>query len=346
SEKKPSEKSGSAKERSVQGSAVLQKSGSAGSDDAAKRDSSARNLPPVPQYNIYPGRVFALKKSILTFRVPGPLLKISVVPGQTVKKGEILMQIDPRDYQIQVDLAQSRLDAARANLEAMRKGARPEDVALLQAKVEEAEASYTLASKEYERAKALVEGNTISASEFDTANRACILAGLAWNSAKKELEKGLAGARIEDIHAAEAEIRGLEASLSAAKNSLADTTLRAPYDGVITTKMIEEHEMVTTTPTYRTVLGIHDISRLKIEIYIPEREMIRGRIQAGQTAEVRFTAKRTNCYKAKLAEIDTEPSEVGMTYKLTFVLDRPTDLPILPGMISEVSLPDPTAKKR
>lgn len=295
--------------------------------------------------SIYPGRVLAFKKSILTFRVPGPLLKINVVPGQSVKKGEPLMQIDPRDYQIQVDLAQSRLDAARANLNAMRQGVRPEDVALLRAKVEEAEATFTLAEKEFERAKTLVNSKTISISEYDTASRTYTLASLACNSTKKELEKGLAGARKEDIQAAEAEIRGLEASLAAAKNSLDDTTLRAPYDGIITTKMIEEYEMVTTTPTYRTVLGIHDISRLKIEIYVPEREMISGHIQTGKTVSVRFTAKRENVYPAKLSEIDTEPSEVGMTYKLTFLLDRPHDLPILPGMISEVSLPISMDKK-
>ena len=294
---------------------------------------------------IYPGRVRALKKSILTFRVSGPLLEINVVPGQVVRKGEVLMRIDPRDYQVQVDLAQSRLDAAQANLDAMRKGVRPEDVALLRAQVEEAATSYTLAEKEFERAKILVESKTISASEFDVANRTYTLAGLALNSAKKELEKGVAGARSEDILAAEAQIRGLEATLAAAKNSLDDTTLRAPYDGVITTKLIDEHEMVTTTPTYREVLGIHDISRLKIEVFVPEREMVTGRMAPGETVSVRFTAKRENVYEAHLAEIDTEPSQVGMTYKLTFILDRPGDLAILPGMVSEVSFPEPAEKE-
>ncbi|MDO5566686.1 MAG: HlyD family efflux transporter periplasmic adaptor subunit [Planctomycetia bacterium] len=309
------------------------------------RASSTGSTKSSPRYNIYPGKVCAFKKSILTFRVPGPLEKISVVPGQVVKKGDVLMQIDPRDYQVQVDLAQSRLDAAKANLEAMRKGARPEDVALLRAKVDEAQATYALAEKEFQRAQTLVDSKTISASEYDTANRSYILASLACNSAKKELEKGLAGARVEDIRATEAQIRGLEASLASAKNSLDDTTLRAPYDGVVTTKMIEEHEMVTTTPTYRQVLGIHDISKLKIEVYVPEREMIGGHIRSGETVSVRFTARRENSYHAKLAEIDTEPSQVGMTYKLTFVLDRPNDLPILPGMISEVSLPETVKNK-
>lgn len=299
----------------------------------------------IARQNIYPGRVIAFKKSILTFRVPGPLIEIAVVPGQAVKKGEKLMQIDPRDYQIQVDLAQSRLDMANANLEAMKKGSRPEDVALLQAKVDEADATRELAEKEYDRCKKLVNDKVVSVSDYDSANRTFILAKLACNSARKELEKGQAGSRVEDIKAAEAEIRGLEASLAAAKNSLDDTTLRAPYDGVITTKLIEENEMVTTTPTYREVLGIHDISRLKIEVYLPEREMIGGDWKPGRAVKVRFTAKRENLYEASLYEIVTEPSEVGMTYKLNFVLDRPEDLPILPGMISEVFLPDLAPEK-
>ncbi|MDO4585496.1 MAG: efflux RND transporter periplasmic adaptor subunit [Planctomycetia bacterium] len=288
----------------------------------------------------YPGRVYAFQKSILTFRVGGPLLEICVEPGDHVHRGQKLMQIDPRDYQIQLELAQSKLASARANLEAMKKGARPEDIALLETSVEQARATYDLAKNEFERCRQLVERRAVSASEYDTAYRTFVNARLSLEAAQKELEKGKAGARREDIQAAEAEIRGLEASLQAAKNDLADTILVAPYDGIITTRKIEPYEMVTVSPSYKEVLGIHDISRLKIEVFVPEKEMASGKFVKGLTVPVTFHVQPNRQYPAELYEIDTQPTDVGLTYKLTFVLNAPKETSILPGMIAEVSIPE------
>ncbi|MDO4573589.1 MAG: efflux RND transporter periplasmic adaptor subunit [Planctomycetia bacterium] len=294
----------------------------------------------VERTTTYPGKVYAFAKSILTFRVSGPLREICVEPGDVVKKGDKLMQIDPRDYIVRRDSAQAGLDAAKAKLEAMEKGSRPEDIALLETSVAQAEASYQLAKNEFERFKKLIETHAVSDSEYDMAYQTYVAAGLAVNSAKKELEKGKAGSRKEDILATKAEIRGLEAALRSAENDLADTTLLAPYDGVITTRMIENYEMVTVSPTYREVLGIHDISRLKIDIYVPEKEMVTGKLVKGISGSVRFTACPDRTFEAKLYEIDTQPTDVGMTYKLTFVLDAPREIHILPGMVCELSLPD------
>lgn len=301
---------------------------------------SVKRVKDVQRMLTYPGRVYAFQKSILTFRVGGPLLEICVEPGDRVRKGQKLMQIDPRDYQVQLELEQSKLDAARSNLEAMKRGARPEDIVLLETSVEQARATYDLAKSEFQRSKQLVERRAVSASEYDTAYRTFVNAGLSLEAARKELEKGKAGARMEDIQAAEAEIRGLEASLQAAKNNLADTILVAPYDGVITTRMIEPYEMVTVSPSYKEVLGIHDISRLKIEVFVPEKEMASGKFVKGLSVQVAFHVQPNRQYEAKLYEIDTQPTEVGLTYKLTFVLKAPSDTSILPGMIAEVSIPE------
>ena len=49
----------------------------------------------------YPGKIKAAENVKLSFRVPGPLQKIYVSEGQHVKKGQLLAELDPRDYQLQ-----------------------------------------------------------------------------------------------------------------------------------------------------------------------------------------------------------------------------------------------------
>ena len=65
----------------------------------------------------FPGRVAAGNQVDLSFRVGGPLTELSVTEGQAVEKGQVVAQIDPRDFRIQVDSAQAQFDKAEADIE-------------------------------------------------------------------------------------------------------------------------------------------------------------------------------------------------------------------------------------
>jgi RND family efflux transporter MFP subunit len=64
----------------------------------------------IAQSRSFPGRVEASDQVDLSFRVDGPLIKLPVLEGDFVKRGQLVARIDPRDYRI-------RLDAARAEVE-------------------------------------------------------------------------------------------------------------------------------------------------------------------------------------------------------------------------------------
>ncbi len=65
----------------------------------------------------YPGTVNACNESRLAFRVGGPLIKVNIQPGDMVKKGDILMQIDPQDFKDQIQVLNARIKGARSQLE-------------------------------------------------------------------------------------------------------------------------------------------------------------------------------------------------------------------------------------
>ncbi len=64
----------------------------------------------------YPGKVSACKNTQLAFRVSGPLLRINVKPGDRVKKGQVLMQIDPQDFRDQIAVLEAQLAGAKSRL--------------------------------------------------------------------------------------------------------------------------------------------------------------------------------------------------------------------------------------
>lgn len=99
----------------------------------------------------FPGLVKAASDTKLAFRVGGPLIQFDVRIGQRVVKGDVIARIDPRDFEINVMRLTATLDEARANLKAMRVGARAEDIALLEADLRAAQARLTEAKNSHKR---------------------------------------------------------------------------------------------------------------------------------------------------------------------------------------------------
>ncbi|MDD4816467.1 MAG: efflux RND transporter periplasmic adaptor subunit [Victivallaceae bacterium] len=92
----------------------------------------------------YPGRIRPVRHAELFFRVSGPVIERNLVYGQTVEEGDVLMRIDPRDYQRDVDRLTQELEMQ---------------------KVEN-----SLASIEYDRNQKLLESKAVSQSTFDAAS--------------------------------------------------------------------------------------------------------------------------------------------------------------------------------
>jgi RND family efflux transporter MFP subunit len=282
----------------------------------------------------YPGTVKASRNARLAFRVGGPLIEVNIVLGQSVKEGDVLMRIDPRDYQDRVAAAESQLAAAQAKLEAMERGDRAEDVAMLQAKLEADQARLVNARLAFDRATKLYAQKVIPKADFDQAESAHTVALAAVAELEQELAKAKAGARSEDIAAAKANIRGLETNLKIARDQLDDTVLRAPFSGVVVNQLIENHEMVTVG---RAVLAMHDISQLEIEVNVPENELVHETDWRQFAALARFSAIPDRSFPVSLKEFSTEADPSTRTYAVTFAMSPPEDVNILPGMTAEVS---------
>nr|NJM02876.1 biotin/lipoyl-binding protein [Desulfobacula sp.] len=180
-----------------------------------------------------PAKTRANQRADLSFKVAGPMIELPVEEGQEVEKGQLIARLDPRDFETHLRGINSSLSEATANLKSMESGARAEDIRMLESAVDAATAEYLFAEDQYERYKKLWISQHASRADYDrqTSLRDKAKAGL--ESARQDLAKGKKGARKEDIEAQQSRIRGLEASLKAARDALEDTYLKAPFTGVV-----------------------------------------------------------------------------------------------------------------
>jgi len=147
------------------------------------------------------------------------------------------------EFQARLDTAQAQLDQAKANLGALRLGERPEEQVRREAAVRAAAAKLANAKTELERYARLVKSSAVSQSEYELAQTAYTVAQEEHLAAVQLFQKGTA-ARREEIKAQEAVVRGLEGRRADAKLQLTDSTLLAPYDGVIAQRLVEEGQAI------------------------------------------------------------------------------------------------------
>ncbi len=286
----------------------------------------------------FPGRARAATQATLFFRVSAPLVRIHANPGDRVKKGDILLELDDRDYLRQVRVVESKLKSARAGLLKMETGARPEDIKILNANLAAALADLELAGKQLERHKILYQTQAVTEQAYDRAKTSVQSLEARVAALREQLARDTKGARKEDLMTARAGIEELNVRLAIARDQLSDTRLAAPFDGVVTRRIPDAYEMVAQGAP---VMMLDDISRLEIPVDVPETHVrqVLG-LNQSHNGPSRFTARFLTTgdrqYPARLAEYSSRADQATGTYEFVFTVSPdPADL-VFPGMTAEI----------
>lgn len=282
----------------------------------------------------FSGKVRATQQVDLSFKVSGPLIKLLFEEGKAVKEGALIARIDPRDFETRLKGIKSSLSEASANLKAMKKGARPEDIKVLESEVDAAQANYLAAEAQYKRYKQLWEKRYVAKADFDRYARNWDVTKAKLAAARQNLEKGKKGARKEDIEAMQSKIRGLEAQQKAAQDALDDTYLKAPFSGVIAKKYVDNFQDVRAK---QAIVSLQDISHVDILVDIPESLMAQLKGEGKADVFAQFAASPDKKYKLSLKEYSTEADPGTQTYRVVMTMPAPGDINILPGMTATVS---------
>jgi RND family efflux transporter MFP subunit len=283
----------------------------------------------------FPGRVDASKQVELTFQVPGLLVDLPVREGQRVAQGDLVARLRPDEFQARLDALQGQLARARADLQALQAGARPEEQQRLEAQLRSADATLANARVDLDRATQLLRSQTISRLEFDRSDTAFRVALENREAARASLEKSLTG-REEDIVTKQSEIAGLEARVVEAGIQLADTKLVAPYAGVIARRFVEQGQSIRAK---QPVVKFQDVEEIEIAVDVPESVMasaLRTADITGLTAE--FSAAPGRSFPVQVREIAQRADPVTQTFNVRATMQAPADLNLLPGMTATVTM--------
>ncbi len=284
----------------------------------------------------FPGTVQASTAVDLGFRVPGPLIELPVTASQELKEGDVVARVDPRDYQTRLDSTESMLSEARAQLNAMKAGARPEDIQIAEATVSAARATYTEANTQYDRLANLLEEDVGTQSDVDRQRQLRDVTKAELSKAEQSLKAATEGARMEDVQAMEARIEGLETQRQDAANAMKDTTLLAPFDGVIAVVHVENRQIVQAN---QAIVRFQDESALEVNIQVSEADIATGPkyetvedLAESLNIEAEFAALPGQRFPATLKDFETQADPQTQTFAATFLVTPPKDAQIRPGM--------------
>jgi len=282
----------------------------------------------------FPGTVEASRRVELAFQVSGRLTELPVKEGQQVAKGDMIARLRQDEFQARLTQLQGQLDRARAALAALQAGERPEERLRRESQVRAANARLANARAELDRAKRLVDTRVIPRAEFEQIETVYRVAQEDHQAAIQLAEKGVIG-RVEDVMAQEAEVRGLEGRVVEANIQLTDSTLTAPYDGVIARRFVEQGQNVRAK---EPIVRFQDVDEVEIVVDVPENVMAADINRADiveMLAELSGAPGLT--FPVEIREISQVADPTTQTYKVRTAMRAPEGVRVLPGMTATVT---------
>jgi HlyD family secretion protein len=259
------------------------------------------------------GYVVARRRATVSSKFTGKVLEVFVEEGKAVKRGQVLARLDGSQIRAALDVARAQLAAA--------KSAAAED----EARLREAE-------RQYKRLNQLVQEKVVGRAEVDTAE-----------ATVDSLKARIALAR-QQVEVAQQQVE-------AQQTDLADTVVRAPFDGVAISKDAQPGEMISPISagggfTRTGICTLVDMSSLEIEVDVSEQYI--NRVKPGQPVEAVLDAypdwripthvittvptadRQKATVKVRIGFEKLDPRILpDMGIKTSF-LERPTDAPDVP----------------
>ena len=223
----------------------------------------------------FPAKIEASKRASLSFRVPGQITRLDIKEGYLVEAGQVLAQLDPKDYELQ--LADAKADFERA-------------------------------TNDWMRGKELVKEGHMARSDFD---------------------------HLVSEH------QQSSASYKQAQLNLSYVVLKAPFAGRVAKRYVENYAEVTSK---QEIIPFRGTTDLDVRVDIPEQLMLHLQgDKNGAKAEVRFPLAGEQSYPITFKEVLSQADEDTQTFEVRFMLKKPADLNVLPGMSAKVRLHLPQA---
>jgi len=283
----------------------------------------------------YSAIVLPSQEAELSFKVSGEVIDLPTRAMTQVMAGDVIAQLDKDPFEARVTQLESQYDQARAELQALQTGARSEEIVALEAAVTAAQAQYDQALEQLGRTAQLFEQEIVSEARLEQDQAAEQVALSNLQAAQEQLAIGQAGGRAEEIEAAEAVLRGLDSQIKTARDDLDDATLRAPFNGIIARRDIENF---TNIQAGQTVVLLQALSMVDLTFDVPGPDVLIWGSNDDTHSVVELDALPGELIPAELVEFSTQADSGTQTYRARVTIALPEDHNVLPGMVGHVTV--------
>jgi RND family efflux transporter MFP subunit len=250
----------------------------------------------------------------LAFRVSGYVQSILKIHGRNVQEGDavttgtVLARVRTTDYTAKLSEAHSQVADAQAAVSAAR------------AQLAEAEAAMVKADQDFERARSLFESKSLTKPDLDAAR------------AQRDAAHARVDAARAQIESMEAKTGGAEGQRTEAETALSDTSLRAPFSGIVLARRIEEGALVGAGAP---VFTLADVRRVKVLMGVPDVSL--GNFHLGATLPVTVEAVPQAAFNGRITAISPAADPKGRVFSVELTIGNPKAV-LKPGMIASVAV--------
>lgn len=283
-------------------------------------------------YIEYVGTLEAYQKIDVSTEVGGRIERLFFEKGDRTEKGQVLAHIGTSTYYLYLKQAEALLSGARSNLEKIERGSRPEEIKIEEALLMEAKSQLEDAERDFHRISSLYKTGAVSKKEYDDAKKMLDLARARVKAQSERLELVRKGPREEDIKSARARLKQAQAEYEIARDRYNKSIIRAPIDGVVAFRELDEGEIV---PSGTVITRIIDSSRMKIRIACAEKDIPSIKVGNRYVFTVDAIPGREFISRVKFVSPSADP--VTRSFPVELIVDNP-DPSMADGMSCRVRI--------
>jgi len=265
-------------------------------------------------------------------KVTGRLLWIGVEKGDKVKEGQPLVRLESQEFRASYEQAKGAVANARAYLDELQHGSRPEEIQQAQHNLDEARATLTNDKLTLDRTKELAGGGVVSRQQLDDANAKFEADQQRVNSLEKTFQLSKIGPRAEEIARAQGALLQAQGQLDYAQSQLDATVIRAPVTGTILDRTAEKGELITAQfasaaagGPQGSVVSLADLNDLQVELDVAQADF--ARLGPTQKAKVTTDAYPDKEYDGVIAQISPEANRQKATVQVKVQVVNPGKYP-------------------
>ncbi len=246
------------------------------------------------------GTIEAVKTVTVGTQVSGIIDKLFVDYNSTVKKGQVIAELDKQNLQSQLNSSKAQYSQAQANLQS-------------------AQSDLAYQKANYLRNKTLYDKGLISANDFEQAR-------LSWQTANATVAQ-----RRDAVAAAKEEV-------SRAQTNLSYAVITSPIDGVVISKSVEEGQTVAasySTPELFTIAK--DLKDMRVIADVDEADI--GGVKVGQRVTFTVDAYPNDTFEGSVTQVRQEATTTNNVVTYEVVISAPNqDLKLKPGLTANVNI--------